>query len=124
MPGMISRIMPRQIQSVTLISVLRKGRQRLRITANASRNFTGRKGAAVSWVMIIAVTPEITPAETVVATNFNRDRIAIAENTTTLWSIPTGGQCLYQKNALTSRMLVMIIGTCASRLSLRNLGKY
>src|SRR6185295_5781442 len=116
MPGMISRIIPKQTHNVTLISVLRKGRQRLRITANASRNLTGRKGAAVSCTMMIAVTPEITPAETVVVTNFNKLKIAIAEYTTTLWSSPTGGECLYQKYALTSRMLVMIIGTCAIKL--------
>ena len=96
----------------------------LRKTANASRSFTGRKGAAASWVMITAVTPEMMPAETVVATNFNKLRIPIAEYTATFPIIPAGSQYLYQRNAPTSRMLVMIMGTCAIKLSLRNFGKY
>src|SRR5829696_1371649 len=124
MPGTISKISPRKIQSVTLIIVLRNGCQRLRKRTNASRSFTGRKGAAVSCVMMIAVTPEITAAETVVATNFSKLRTPIVEYTATRCSVPAGGEYLYQANALISRMLVMIIGTCAIRLSLKNFGKY
>src|SRR5688572_2870331 len=124
MPGMINKIIPKKIHSVTLINVLRKGRQRLRKTTNASFSLTGRRGAAVSCVMITAVTPEMTPAETVVATNFNKLKIPIAEYTATFSSVPPGGQYLYQRNAPIKRMLVIIIGTCAIRLSLRNFGKY
>src|SRR5829696_108698 len=123
MPG-INKSIPKKIQSVTLIIVLRKGRQRLRKTANASRSLTGLRGAAASWVMITAVTPEMTPAETVVATSFNKLRIPIVENTATFPGIPAGGQYLYQRKAPINRMLVIIIGTCAIRLSLRNFGKY
>ena len=64
------------------------------------------------------------PDEIIVATNFNKLRRPIVENTATFWSVPTGGQYLYQRNAATSRMLAMIIGTWAIRLSLRNFGKY
>src|SRR5215208_8360306 len=96
MPGMTSKIIPKKIHSVTLINVLRKGRQRLRKTANASRSLTGRNGAAVNCVMIMAVTPEMMPVETMVATSFNKLRIPIAEKTDTFSIIPAGGQYSYQ----------------------------
>src|ERR1044072_8037249 len=110
MPGMTSRINPRKIHNVTLISVLTNGRHRLRNSTNASRSFTGRKGAAVSCVIIIAVTPEITAAEIVVATNFNKLKSASTEITAILLNKPTGGQYLYQRNAAISSRLVTIMG--------------
>src|SRR6185436_16265638 len=118
--GMTRQMIPRKNHNVTLIIVLRKGRQRLCKIANASRSLTGRKGAAASCVMITAVTPEITALATVVATNFNKPRIPRVEYTATFWGMLTGGQCLDQKYAPTTRRLVIIIGTCAIRLSLRN----
>src|SRR5688572_22946487 len=123
-PGISSKSIPRKIHSVTLINVLRKGRQRLRNTAYASFSLTGRRGAAVNCVMITAVTPEMTPAEKVVAANFNKLRIPIVENTTTFSRVPPGGEYLYQTYAPIKSRLVIIIGTCAIRLSLRNFGKY
>src|SRR3712207_5611165 len=117
MPGINSK-KPRKIQSVTRTIVFRKGRQRLRKIATASRSLTGRKGAAASWVMITAVTPEMTPAEIVIATNFNKPSITSVDTAATFAAVPEGGQYLYHTNPDTIRMVVIIIGTCAIRLSL------
>ncbi len=64
MPGMTRSMKPIAMRSVTRMAVFRNGFQRFFRTAKAVRNSTGRNGATVNWVTMIAVMPEMADAAT------------------------------------------------------------
>ena len=125
MPGMNQQDDPEKDPQRTLINVLKNGRQRLRKTDKRLAQLHRSQRRCCELRDDDRSHARDHAGGNRVATNFNRLRIPMRrEHHDLLKRVLPGGQYLYQRNALISRMLVIIIGTCAIKLSLRNFGKY